>query len=225
MNRLLIVFLKWSLALFLSFGVAQSLLSKITVVPSTTVTNKDIEIFLLTNGVHTDLILPAQNEIINWDTVFPFDQTKAQDRNIQYIGIGWGDKESYIEPKEWIHMTPTVAFNAAMGLGTAALHITFHKDMEINQNCRSIMIAPSQYLQLIDYIHQYTQYNENKQAISITTNKLYGDYDAFYESNNRYSILFTCNSWINAALKKADLKACKWTVFAQPIFDKYPISK
>ena len=45
----------------------------------------------------------------------------------------------------------------------------------------------------------------------------HGPADAFYESRGRYSPLFTCNTWANAALRRAGAPCCLWTPFPGPI--------
>ena len=45
--------------------------------------------------------------------------------------------------------------------------------------------------------------------------------DAYYAANGRYSLFFTCNSWVNAGLKACQQKACYLTAFAGRIFYQY----
>ena len=64
----------------LSFG-----LSKIEV-NSNLVQNPEIEIFISTNGVHTDIVVPIKNEIKDWTTDIQFTYTKTQD-SIMNFGV------------------------------------------------------------------------------------------------------------------------------------------
>lgn len=228
MKKLLRIIIKSILgfiALLLIYWIAQFLISKITVAPEEIAEDKNIEVFILTNGVHTDIVFPARNHIINWDTVFPFHQTRSQDTAINHVSIGWGDKGFYMETPEWKDLKASVAINAAFGLGASALHITFYKQMKVGERCRSIMVSEGQYHKLIEYIHSFIKRDEAQRAAFITTDALYGEFDAFYDAKRKYSLLFTCNTWANTALKKAGLTACAWTVFDQPIFDKYPLAE
>ena len=45
----------------------------------------------------------------------------------------------------------------------------------------------------------------------------YGKNDAFYEAKGSYSLFYTCNSWVNENLKEVGLKACRWTLFCDPL--------
>ena len=60
--------------------------------------------------------------------------------------------------------------------------------------------------------------NNNYQQIVC---KPYGKSDKFYEANGTYNLFYTCNTWTNNSLKSAGLKACAWTLFDDPILDKY----
>ena len=42
----------------------------------------------------------------------------------------------------------------------------------------------------------------------------YGDHDAFYPANGRYSLLQTCNVWTGSLLRDAGVKMGWWTPFA-----------
>ena len=57
---------------------------------------KDIAVYIYTNGVHTDLVMPVKNEQIDWSQKIPFENTLSKATDYQYIRIGWGDKGFYL---------------------------------------------------------------------------------------------------------------------------------
>ncbi|MDK7354048.1 DUF2459 domain-containing protein, partial [Rothia aeria] len=63
---------------------------------------------------------------------------------------------------------------------------------------------------------------QNNHPIYIETNAQYGEDDAFYEANGKYSIFYTCNTWTNNVLKKAGLKASFWAAFDDGLMSQYP---
>lgn len=75
-------------------------LSKITVDKETD-TKPEVEIFILTNGVHTDIVMPTKNDQIDWSKQVPFKNTKSADSTYKYIAMGWGDKGFYLETPNW----------------------------------------------------------------------------------------------------------------------------
>ena len=55
--------------------------SVIPVNNSNTKENKNIEIYILSNGVHTDLVLPMKNNTHNWYNFLNLAKTKSKDKS------------------------------------------------------------------------------------------------------------------------------------------------
>lgn len=184
-------------------------------------TKEEVTIYIQSNGVHTDIVMPVKSSQIDWSTEIKYSNTKSSDTTAQYIGMGWGDKGFYLETPTWADLKPSVAFNAAFGLSTTAIHATFHKQMVENELCRKIIISKDQYSRLVAYISNSFQKDKEGHFILIETNANYGKTDAFYEANGSYSLFNTCNTWTNKGLKVAGQKACLWTPIDTAIFAKY----
>jgi uncharacterized protein (TIGR02117 family) len=184
-------------------------------------TTEEVEIYIKTNGVHTDLVLPIQNEQINWCKEIKFENTVSKDTNQQFVGIGWGDKGFYLETPKWEDLKVSVAFKAAFALSSTAIHTTFYNRMIESESCKKIKISKKQYTRLIKYISDSFQKDANGHFINIQTTAHYNKADAFYEAKGRYSLFFTCNSWANAGLQSCGQKCCFWTPFDKGIFSKY----
>ena len=56
---------------------------------------KDVDIYILTNGVHTDIVVPIKNDVYDWSTLLPFENTISKRTDFNYVSIGWGDKGFY----------------------------------------------------------------------------------------------------------------------------------
>ena len=182
---------------------------------------EEIEIYILTNGVHTDLVVPIKSELYDWSNEIKFENTISKDTAFNYLAMGWGDKGFYLETPEWKDLKASVAFKAAFALGNTAIHATFYKNMKISDRCKKIIISKQQYQRLIDYITNSLQKDNDGHFINIITNAVYGKNDAFYEANGSYSMLHTCNTWANNGLKESGQKCCLWTPFDTGIFLKY----
>jgi uncharacterized protein (TIGR02117 family) len=195
-------------------------LSKITLSEEKDV-NKEVTIYIKTNGVHTDIVVPVRNAQKDWSTDIKFENTVSKDTTFSYLGMGWGDKGFYLETPTWAELKPSVAFKAATGLSTTAIHATFYKSMAEDSTCKKIEISKEQYSRLIKYINDSFQKDRNGHAINIKTTANYGQDDAFYEANGRYSLFKTCNTWANNGLKSCGQRACFWTPFDSGIFSKY----
>jgi uncharacterized protein (TIGR02117 family) len=198
----------------LSFG-----LSKIEV-NSDVAQNPEIEIFISTNGVHTDIVVPIKNEIKDWTTDIQFTHTKTQDSIMNFVGIGWGDKGFYLDTPEWADLKASTAIKAATGLSTTAMHTTFYKTLKEDESCKKIKISKENYSKLVSYITDSFQKDTNLKTINIP-NSFYGKNDTFYEANGSYSLAKTCNTWANGALKTSNQKAAFWTPYDGGIFCHY----
>jgi uncharacterized protein (TIGR02117 family) len=208
------------LGFILLYVISTYILSKITIDKETD-TKPEVEIFILTNGVHTDIVMPTKNDQIDWSKQIQFQNTKSADSTYQYIAMGWGDKGFYLETPDWSDLKASVAFKAATGLSTTAIHTTYYKQMKLGDDCKSMLISKDQYSRLIAYITESFQKDDSGNFLSIKTDANYGKTDAFYEANGSYSMFHTCNSWANSGLKASGQKCCFWTATDSGIFSKY----
>jgi uncharacterized protein (TIGR02117 family) len=179
------------------------------------------ELFLLSNGVHTDIVVPAKTDLIDWTSLVPYTHTKGKNSTLTHLGMGWGDKGFYLETPTWADLKFSVAFKAATGLSTTAIHATYLRRPTINDSCSRVMVSKQQYQRIIDYILQSLQKKADGKPILIPTNAVYGNDDAFYEAYGSYSMLHTCNTWVNNALKKSGLRHCLWTPFDTGLLQLY----
>lgn len=185
----------------------------------------EVEIFIKTNGVHTDIVMPVKSAQIDWSRETKYANTKSNDTTAQYLSIGWGDKGFYLETPTWADLKASVAFNAAFALSTTAIHATFYQKIVENEACRKILVSREQYVRLVKYVTDSFKKDKNGHFINIKTKANYGNTDAFYEANGSYSIIHTCNTWANNGLKTCGQKACLWTPFDTGIFLKYNNTK
>lgn len=167
-----------------------------------------IDIYVISNGVHTDFALPTKTDTHDWTSTFdPMHTNNKQADN--WIFIGWGDRDFYLNTPTWSDLKASTALNALSGLSGSAIHISYKPNLTVQscQKCRKITISNAQYQILIAHILQSLP-NEHK-AI---TNAHYWGNDAFYPAVGSYNLFYTCNSWVNNGLKKADIKTALWTV-------------
>lgn len=111
--------------------------------------DKKYQIFIKSNGVHTDIVLPIKSDIINWSELFLFENTLSKSTDFSYVGIGWGDKGFYLDTPTWSELKVSTALIAGTGLGNAALHITYYKDILEDDLTYSMEIDENQYKSII----------------------------------------------------------------------------
>ena len=180
---------------------------------------KEINIYIKSNGVHTDIVLPLKNKYYNWTIKFKQKHTPKPSDNMKLIAIGWGDQGFYLNTPTWSDLTIKTACTAAFGLGTTALHTTYYQNLKEDGNCVKITLTPEQYNTLCNYIIASAP-QKNGEFINIKTNANYGNHDAFYKANGTYHVFKTCNTWTNNALKVCGQNACLWTVTDKQILIK-----
>lgn len=182
----------------------------------------DVTIYITTNGVHTDIVVPVKNQWMDWTRYIRYADTDLKDTTYPYVGIGWGDKGFYLQTPTWADLKFSVAFKAMTGLSSSAMHATFYKTLVTDSSTVAINISKAEYNTLTEYITNSFDLDNSGNSIHIVSvNDGYGDMDAFYEAKGSYSIFRTCNTWSNSALKAAHQKAALWTLLKDGIFRHY----
>lgn len=181
--------------------------------------NNCVDIYLLTNGVHTDLVMPIKNDHFDWTKyINPLD-TKSKEVMVNYASFGWGDKGFYLETPTWSDLKVSTAMKAMFYLGSSAMHVTFYRSMNLGDDCIKIKVNLSTYLKIVEYVK--SSFAIKKQRFDKINASTYGENDVFYEAKGKYSFFYTCNTWTNNALKAGELKACLWTPLDKGIFYHY----
>ncbi|WP_294238430.1 TIGR02117 family protein [uncultured Chryseobacterium sp.] len=182
---------------------------------------KEIPIYIYTNGVHTDIVMPVKNDLQDWSMKIPYSNTKSKETDYRFVGIGWGDKGFYLDTPTWADLKFSTAFKAAFWLSESAMHCTYYKEMKEGEDCKKIMISRNQYKDLVKFVDEKFYKDAGGNYVLVPTNAVYGNNDAFYDAKGKYSFLDTCNTWANNALKAAGQKAAWWTPSDYGIFLHY----
>lgn len=194
-------------------------LSKITIRSKPEV--HDINIYILTNGVHTDLVLPVKTGLLDWSKKVSYANTVGRDTMMQYLAFGWGDKRFYMETPTWADLKFSTSICALSGLDQSAIHATYYKYIYAGKDCVKIGLSSEQYGKLVHYIDKTFMKDSTGHYLHIKTGANYGNTDAFYDANGHYNPFYTCNTWVNNGLKACGQKACFWTPFESGIFKLY----
>lgn len=182
---------------------------------------KVIEVYILTNGVHTDLVVPVKNDIMDWGGELSFENTISKRADFNYLSVGWGDKGFYLDTPTWAELKVSTALKAAFWMSESAMHCTYYYEMKESKDCKKIMLTKKQYQNLTEYIKSKFDRDKDGKVIFIDTDAVYGINDAFYDAKGKYSFLETCNTWANRGLKVAGQKAALWTPTDVGIFQHY----
>ncbi len=178
------------------------------------------EIFIESNGVHTDIVFPLYSPITNFTSWINPEHTISGKAGYNFIAFGWGDLGFYRNTPQWKDLTPKTAFKALFLKTPAAMHVKYKNYIIEDEQVVSVKLSESQYIELAHYIKESFDLDENNLPRQIP-NLHYSNQDAFYYAYGSLNLLYTCNTWTNNALKSAGLKACLWTPFVEGIFYHY----
>lgn len=208
------------IALYVAWALVFPLIP-VNAAPATCTADDCIPIYILTNGKHTDVVVPVVTTCKDWRRDVPFANVPSHDTTCQFVAFGWGDKGFFIEIPTWNDLTFRIAFRAAFALSAAAMHVTFYHTLTESDTCKKMVISPDDYRRLVAFIASSFKVDGKGCFIPVITNANYGVNDSFYEARGRYNLFYTCNSWANNALKACHQKACLWTLTDRGIFRHY----
>jgi len=214
--RFLLRFLIGFVGLVVIYLLVAVILGLIPVKHPITTGEEEVQIFARTNGVHVDLVLPVEHAEFAWSEFLPFEDFLGID-SADFISIGWGDRQFYLETKEWSDLTISTALQSVLLATPSAVHVTYLKTMpRASEMVKEVMISDEQYAELIAYIMGSFQQNDENHFVLIP-DAGYGDDDNFYEANGKYSCLYTCNNWVGEGLKLIGVKTAVWSPFDKGI--------
>lgn len=181
----------------------------------------DIDIYVRSNGIHTDLCMPVHNSIINWNTFIPT-EPYGESGIHEFIAIGWGDKGFFLDTPTWADLKVSTALNAAFLPSAAAMHVMYCTEPKKRMNDDGytrikVHLSKKQYKLLVRYVK--STFRKSKGKVDLIANKGYSEADNFYEANDSYHMYRTCNIWTNDALKAANIRTGLFALFPNGILN------
>lgn len=208
------------LVIFLAvYSLVMFVLSRIPVNATDGDPARDVAIYIKSNGVHTDLVLPIRTPYKNWAPQIHPAKSAGGDLGFQYAAFGWGDRDFYLNTPRWSDLKISTAFNAAFFMGSGVMHVTFHEELVENQRCKKIWVSKAEYARIVKFIE--STFSLGKTGYLLIPGESYGDRDLFFEADGKYNLFYTCNSWANNGLKAGGQKAALWTLTDTGIFCHY----
>ncbi|MFZ3117974.1 MAG: TIGR02117 family protein [Variovorax sp.] len=168
-----------------------------------------IEAYVLSNGVHTDLVFPVRSAAIDWRALFAPRDAKAPPPDAEFVAIGWGDRDFYLHTPTWTDFTLRRAVGALFGANASLLHVTWLTRAQLRQGVYAMPLSQRQYLELVAHVHDSLP---GGRAVPLHRAG-YGPDDAFYEATGSYHLLETCNTWTGRGLRRAGVPVSRWTPF------------
>lgn len=179
-----------------------------------------VEIFVYSGEFHSDLILPIDNEAINWRNRFSNSDFGSTPNWATHFSFGWGDRNFYLNTPNWSDLKLLTAGNALILPSETVMHVSHEVRPTEDFSIRSVKISTAQYKRLVDFILNSFSTADGK--FEPIRDARYHKYDAFYKANGSYHCFKTCNCWVGQALKTAGVKTGWFTPFPKTPFLYFP---
>ena len=202
------------------YGLAALVLGAVPRNPGFIETADGIPVFVRTNGVHADLVLPARSADIDWTAEFPARHMRTLSAPTGWIAFGWGDRGFMLTTPTWADLRPLTALVAISGLGEGVMHVEY-VESPLAYDARTVRISAAQYGRLAAAIRASFARGADGAVRRIDTPGYFGT-DAFYEAVPVYSLWYTCNEWTRRMLDTAGIRTATWAPFDTAILAQLP---
>jgi len=176
-------------------------------------------IYLTSDRIHTNLIVPVTTPIFDWQQRIPLATLgQRQNQPYRYLQFGWGDRTFYMETPTWNDITLPNAAKALFWPTPAVLRIQGYVKLPQSREGFQVIaidLRPEEYRSLMAFLDQAFQRTPQGQVQRIQAAN-HPD-SSFYEATGRYSLFYTCNDWTAAALRTARLRTSLWTGLAPAV--------
>lgn len=181
-----------------------------------------IEIMLINNGVHVDVVVPANSRHFHWLDLLRPENFRGFESKHQYAIFGWGNRKFYLETRTWNDLKVSNVLYSFAGLGETVVHVSLTDNINWpKERSRKIRITPEQFVRLSNYLLKTFKQSDDE-SLMVVPNAHYDDIDAFYEAKGHYHLFRTCNVWAGGGLAEAGVRVGYWTLTPDLLFSCLP---
>src|SRR6476661_2962253 len=175
-------------------------------------------VYVVSNGFHTDLVLPLRDEAgTNWLTFLGSPDWTQRFGHCTYVGLGWGDEGFYMG--SYGGKTPGVGttLRAVFWPTPTLMHVRFYARPPLpGSHVAALEVSQLQLQALTAYVQASFARNSGGHLLPLPQPG-YTASDFFLRANGSYHAFRTCNDWTNQALKQAGVRALWKAPFAGPL--------
>jgi uncharacterized protein (TIGR02117 family) len=173
-----------------------------------------IVIYVRSNEVHTDLVLPVRwngTEKFDWRVLFPPEHFGALVQRAKYVAFGWGNREFFINTPTWSQFRLSTACGALFWPSETVLHVEYLFDAAPSASMHEVRVSRGQYAQLAEFVRSTIGGLDEAGSAQLASESRYGPHDRFYTATGRYHCFNTCNQWTGRGLSRASIPTGLWT--------------
>jgi uncharacterized protein (TIGR02117 family) len=169
---------------------------------------KGTEIWISSNGVHTNIIEHVSAKTYTWEKFL------KPNNGSEYVAFGWGDKDFYMNTPTWADFKLSIALKAAFWPNDAVIQVYYIPyEPAISNKTIKLYLSNNQLKILNEYIHNTFSIDSTGMPIELIPKKSPGNDLKYYKANGTYSLFNTCNNWTSRGLKKSGIKNAIWAPF------------
>jgi uncharacterized protein (TIGR02117 family) len=174
---------------------------------------RGITIYLASNGIHADILMPVRAEGLDWEPLVPRRDFASADPRARWVAFGLGEERVYLDTPRWRDIKPRTIWSALAG-GRRVMHVEWVADP--SYATRELRLRPEEYRRLWAAVRS----DFGGPPVRID-HPGYGCCDAFYRATGKASALRTCNSWVADRLRLAGVRTSLWPPFVQGLMWRY----
>lgn len=187
------------------------LIGAVLIVPGERVAGQaDRRIGLMSGPLHHDFLLPLTADLRHKLNFARAGGVPVDDPDAEWLIVGWGARGVYTSTATRADMTWPVVWRAATG-DSAVVRLDVRGRIADYDGIELVAVTKAEALRLEDAIlaHIADQTALPLPGFTFT--------DAFFPAKGRFTLLFTCNTWVGAVMRAANLPFGRWTPFPQSI--------
>lgn len=181
---------------------------------------RGVTIYVQTNGVHTWIAMPKVTPLMDWRPLMPAEHVGWPEIGADYVAVGYGNREFYLNTPAWEDLTVGRAVGAALGNGPSLMHVYHERRPRQGEAQRPIVLTSEQYRRLVRFIEASFDKDRSGKTIPLI-GRGYGPTDIFYEARGGYNLYYTCNEWAGDALRQSGVRVGIWTPFTQAVMWRF----
>ncbi|WP_190242574.1 DUF2459 domain-containing protein [Hymenobacter lapidiphilus] len=182
-------------------------------------TQGGVPVFVVSNGTHTDLVLPVRDPQTGHDWLAELNQPALTARfgRYQYVGFGWGNEGFFLGSMGGRTPGPGAVLRALLPSKTL-VHASFYRTApDSGTRVVPLRISAAQYGRLVAHVQAALAAPDSAGRRPLRQPGGYGSADFFFQARGRYHALRTCNDWTTRGLRRAGLRAPLKSPLASPV--------
>jgi uncharacterized protein (TIGR02117 family) len=174
-------------------------------------------VYIADNGIHADIIMPAEANGLDWRPLIPVSDFAAADPGAGWIAFGSGERRVYLDTPTWWDLTPGTLWAALAG-GRRVMHVEYVANP--SYAVREIRLRPAEYRRLWAAIRSDFALDSHGRPQRID-HPGYGPSDAFFHATGKANAIRTCNVVAARWLSLAGVETSLWPPFVNGLVWRY----